>query len=708
MPEKENNTMTQAPVRTAIIGAGYIADWHAEAIRATSGVDLVAVCDMSMAAARGLADANGAQAYADLDEMLAAGQLDAVHILTPPDSHAALAQTCLAAGMHCFVEKPVALSHADSVAIASAADQAAKQVAAGHNFMGMPSYERLQSLVSSGQLGRIGSAEINWHFPLAPLRSGPFGLWLMRETRNLLLELGPHLFGFAVDLFGPLEIEYLSLGKPIELPADTARPQSWRIIARAGDVDVTLNLSMVETVDDRSVTVRGSTGRARFDYAADTLIVEGENASDIILNPLRKQVGLAGRHLREGVVNGARQLSSLNRKSPYGLSFRGAIGAFYTAIQNGTPVDQRFNINAAVTVMKGIDDTLALLPEQGAKPVPASRNTPKPTVLVIGGTGFIGRGLTRGLVAAGHDVRVLSRGRTGPFDDIADHVELYSASLHDDQAMQGAMAGIEAVYHLGKSLDGTWEDCLKNDVGVTERIAKAALEAGVKRFVYTGTIASYDMSEASVTITETTGFGADMTDRNLYARSKAMCEERLLAMHRDRGLPLVIARPGIVVGAGGPLQHWGIGRWHGAGAVRNWGNGLHILPFVLIDDVVDGLISMMTVDAAVGKSFNLVGDPMLSARGYFDAVHDALGARIDVCAGNLTAFWMADAIKYTLKRYVLGKQGAVRASRRDWKSRAHFSAFNNQHPKMVLGWTPEADRAQFVRKAISEANLFGF
>lgn len=700
--------MTQSPIRTAIIGAGYIADWHAEALKVTPGVNLVAVCDLSPSAAKALAEAHGVDAYTDLDEMIAAGVCDAVHILTPPDSHAFLAKKCLEGGLHCFVEKPVALSHAETQEIVEVADIAGKTFAAGHNFMGLPSYERLKSATRSGKLGRITSAEINWHFPLAPLRSGPFGLWLLREPKNLLLELGPHLFAFAVDLFGPVEIEYLSLGKDIELPADTGRPQSWRILARAGDVDLAINLSLVETYDDRSVTVRGTTAQARLNYAQDTLVIEAENASDIVANPLRKQLAMAGQHMREGVVNAARQVSSLNRKSAYGLSFQGAFKAFYDSLNSGTQLDERFTGVSALHVMKAIDDTLAFLPTQAAKPKPATKKKPKPTVMVIGGTGFIGRALTRKLVSEGKDVRVLSRGRSGPFDDIADHVELFSARLTDPKALADAMEGIEAVYHLGKSLDTTWEDCLKNDVGVTVGIAEAALSAGVKRFIYTGTIASYDMSDPSVTITEDTGFGDDMTDRNLYARSKAKCEEELLYLHNTKGLPLVIARPGIVVGKGGPLQHWGIGRWHGAGAVRIWGPGTNILPFVLIDDVADALVMMMENEAAIGQSFNLVADQMMSGRDYFSAIHAQLGAKIAVSSGNLTAFWAADAVKYLLKRYALKRHGAIRPSLADWKSRAHFSPFDNSQTKEILGWQPEPSKAEFIRKAIKEADLLGF
>lgn len=700
--------MTKNSIRTAIIGAGYIADWHAQALQSTEGAELVAVCDRSASAADAFAEAYGLVAYTDLEELLSADVCDAVHILTPPSSHADLAIQCLQAGKHCLVEKPVALSFEETKRITDAAEAANKVFAAGHNFMGLPSYERLKAAAEAGDYGKITSAEINWHFPLAPLRSGPFGLWLLKEPKNLLLELGPHLFAFAVDLFGDIDIEYLSLGKPIDLPADTDRPQSWRILARAGDVDLTFNLSLVETIDDRSVTLRGSSAAARLDYANDTLVVQRENASDIILNPLRKQLDQSFQNLKEGVVNATWQLGSLNRKSAYGLSFQGTFTPFYQSLRGGASLDYRFNGAAALKVMRAIDDTLALLPKPKAKPKPASRKKPKPSVLVIGGTGFIGRALTRKLVAQGKDVRVLSRGASGPFDDIADHVELYSASLTDTDALTQAMQGIEAVYHLGKSLDTTWEACLKNDVGVTIGIAEAAMEAGVSRFIYTGTIASYDMSDPTESISEHTGFAADMSDRNLYARSKAKCEEELLKLHDSQGLPLVIARPGIVVGEGGPLQHWGIGRWHGAGAVRIWGPGTNILPFVLIDDVAKGLVLMMENSDAVGKSFNLVADPMMSARDYFAAIHRELGAKIQVSSGNLTAFWMADALKYGLKKYALRRHGAIRPSLADWKSRAHFSPFDNGLPKDLLGWEPESDKSRFVQKAIIEANLFGF
>ncbi|SMX31746.1 NAD-dependent epimerase/dehydratase family protein [Maliponia aquimaris] len=697
------------PIRVGLIGAGYIAGWHAEALKSTPGVTVTAVCDPNAEAARTIADPLGARVLTTLPDMVAADLCDAVHILTPPYIHKDIATECLAAGLHVLVEKPVAESGDETAEILAAAHKAGRRFHAGHNFLGLPGYERMKAAMMAGEYGRVSSAEITWALPLAPLRSGPFNLWLLRRPQNLLLELGPHLVAFAQDLFGPMEILHAHAGHPVLLPGDDPRPQSFRILARAGQVEITFSLAMVETVDDRSVTLRGSSARARLDFAADVLTVERENAADLVLNPLHKQRELARQHRREGWSNAWTQVRSLNARNPYALSFRGMNAAVYGALANGRPQDPRFSGETALAVMQTLDAMIAKLPPETltvAAPAVRSR-TPKPTAMVIGGTGFIGRALTRRLVAEGRDVRVLSRGRHGPFPDLPDQVETVPVSLQDLDGLTGAMQGIDVVFNLARSLDKTWADCLKNDVGVALRIAMASEKAGVKRLVYTGTIASYDMSDPAQKITEDTPFAADMSDRNLYARSKAECERKLTELHKARGLPLVIARPGIVVGAGGPLQHWGIGRWHGAGAVRIWGHGNNILPFVLIDDVVDGLVRM--IDAPVtGQSFNLVGEPMLSARGYFNAIHQALGARIRVVPGNLHAFYVADALKYLLKKHALRRTGVIRPSLADWKSRAHFSPFVNTRSKQVLGWRPEADKARFVEEAITRANLFGF
>lgn len=700
--------MAENIIRVGFAGAGYIATWHAAALTARPGVRLVAVADPAMSAAEGLAARHGATAYPSLDAMLDGARLDAVHILTPPQLHRDHALSALAAGAHVLVEKPFALTAAEATEMAAAANAAGRVIAVNHNFLGLPSYLRLKRLLAEGALGRLDAAEFHWRLPLAPLRSGPFGLWMLRAPQNLFLELGPHLFALAGDLLGPLEEFDLRLSKPITIPGGVEHHQGWSIRARAGVTDVSFTLSLVEGGDDRSVSLRGVAAAARLDLGADVLVVVRPNASDIVLNPLRHQLDLAGQHLWAGAANATRQFASLNRKSPYALGFQAVSGAFYDTVRRKAPIDARFSGAAAVRVMDGIGQVLALLPapspDTGSASVPALT---QPLALVVGGTGFIGRALTRALVSAGHPVRVLSRSRANPFADLGGAVEICPVDLKDGPGLQSAMQGVATVYHLAKAEEATWEGYLENDVRVTETLAGAALAEGVGRFVYTGTIASYDSSRPDRPIDEATPFGP-MEARNLYARSKALCEERLLALHRDKGLPLVIARPGIVVGAGGPLQHWGIGRWHGAGAVRIWGNGRNKLPFVLVDDVASALVRMADVPGIAGQSFNLVGDPLMSAQDYFAAIHRITGTRIWVARGSLAMFYLGDRVKYLLKRHVLRKRGITPPSRIDWVSRGHLSPFLNAKAKTVLDWQPEADPQRFAQRAVSDLTLFGF
>jgi predicted dehydrogenase/nucleoside-diphosphate-sugar epimerase len=702
--------MSDGAIRVGLIGAGYIAPWHANAIQSISGARVTAVCDASIAVARTLADRLGAEAFSSLEAMLKDGQCDAVHVVSPPHLHRDHAVAALRGGAHVFLEKPFGLSLKDCEAVAAAAATTGKVVAVNHNFLGLGSYVRLRQMIQDGKLGRLDSIDLVWRYPLPLLRSGPFGSWMMREARNLLLELGPHLYAFAVDLCGRLDSIQVRVEKPIRIPGGIEHFQVWRISAVAGGVSVNIHMSLVEGMDDRSVSVRGVCGSAKLDFANDTLVVRSPNTADIILNPLRSEWSVAWQHLGEGARNAWRQIRSLNRKSPYALSFQGAVREFYSAIREGRALDRRFSASSACAVMSAIEDSLGKLGSRPTStPIPSvvPQNAGGFSVLVTGGTGFIGRYLVRALVDSGMRVRVLSRGAFNPFPELGENVEICAASPRNPAAMAAALHGVKIVYHLARAEASTWEGYLENDVGVAEAVAVAALEAKVSRFIYCGTIASYDASKPGRAITEETTFG-DMTRRNLYARSKAMCEERLLQLSRGRGLPLVIARPGIVVGAGGPLQHWGIGRWHGAGAVKLWGSGNNILPFVLVEDVADALVRIGMAPDVIGKSFNLVGDPMLTARDYFRAIHDRNQTGIRVSAGNLTMLYLLDMLKFAVKRTLLGRASIVMPTLRDWRSRAHLSPFRNEHSKSTLGWVPEPDRAKFLQKAVGGSHLFGF
>src|SRR5262245_33291157 len=94
--------------RVGLLGAGYIADWHAQALKSVPNASLIAVCDTNLGRARSLAERYQVQrVHASLDEMLEIGNLDAVHVLLPAERHHAAAIRVLGGGLHALLEKPM-------------------------------------------------------------------------------------------------------------------------------------------------------------------------------------------------------------------------------------------------------------------------------------------------------------------------------------------------------------------------------------------------------------------------------------------------------------------------------------------------------------------------------------------------------------------------------------------------------------------------
>src|ERR1035441_3928769 len=116
---------TGMSLKIAIVGCGKIADAHVEEIRKISSVQLVAVCDLDPIMSEQLAVRYSVpHRYDDVAQMLDTERPDVLHITTPPQSHLSLTRQAVAAGCHVFLEKPVALVHADVEALIAAVVEA--------------------------------------------------------------------------------------------------------------------------------------------------------------------------------------------------------------------------------------------------------------------------------------------------------------------------------------------------------------------------------------------------------------------------------------------------------------------------------------------------------------------------------------------------------------------------------------------------------
>ena len=142
------------PLRIGILGTGLIAAVHAKHLAASPGVSVAAVCgtDPAKATAFAAAHALSARVCAQFSDMLTSG-LDALYVCLPPFAHDGQVEQAAAAGLHLFLEKPLALDAGRAGAMAAAITKAGVVSQVGFHVRHSPVGRRLRALIDSGEAG---------------------------------------------------------------------------------------------------------------------------------------------------------------------------------------------------------------------------------------------------------------------------------------------------------------------------------------------------------------------------------------------------------------------------------------------------------------------------------------------------------------------------------------------------------------------------
>ncbi|HEX4478540.1 MAG TPA: Gfo/Idh/MocA family oxidoreductase [Polyangiaceae bacterium] len=141
-------------VGLAIVGLG---PWGRNLLRAFSSVGrarIVAICDVDRIRLV-VPTVSAVAQHADIADVLAREDVDAVVLATPPSEHASQALAALAHGKHVFVEKPMALRTRDAVMLEHAAVASRKKLMVGHILRYHPALRCVLELLASGALGNV-------------------------------------------------------------------------------------------------------------------------------------------------------------------------------------------------------------------------------------------------------------------------------------------------------------------------------------------------------------------------------------------------------------------------------------------------------------------------------------------------------------------------------------------------------------------------
>ena len=274
-----NTTTTTATLRIGVIGVGRIGRMHAELLaRRVPGAAVTRVHDVVEDSARDVAQTLGVTAAADVEELLAADDVDAVAICSSTGTHADLIVAAANAGKAIFCEKPVSLDLVEVDRALAAVELAGVPFQIGFNRRFDPAHAAVAAAVADGDIGEPQLVRISSRDPAPP------PVEYIRNSGGIFLDMTIHDFDMARYVTGSEVVQVYARG------AVRVDPE----IGDAGDVDTAVVLlehanGCLTTIDnsrqavygyDQRVEVFGSAGMAASENPlAHSAIVRSEDGT---------------------------------------------------------------------------------------------------------------------------------------------------------------------------------------------------------------------------------------------------------------------------------------------------------------------------------------------------------------------------------------------------------------------------------------------
>lgn len=625
-------------MKVGFVGCGYMARIQIPYVVKIPGVQLIALCDKNEIRVKELAQQCQIPYYTELEHMLKETHPDVVHILTPPQTHAALAIQALKAGCHVFVEKPLCLTLKEADAIYTTAQSAKRLVSVDYNYLWSPLVQKAKQIVDSGKLGRV----INIQYTMADdfleaVKKG-YGRWALKLPGGIFCDLIPHPLSLICTFLSNAQIVSAhATGTGIN-----DLHELW-VDFTGFDAGATLWMSLRHRPLKHNLSIYCTRGNINIDlrnFCISIILDKG------LPGPIARVVNTMSESWQrcQGII-----------KNIFGLIFgrfdpkkdtAGAIKAFYKAIaKNTVPPVSSEEAKAVVKLSATIWDMLKGTPGairstvDGKEKVIERKNVTdfvisgvgnSAKVLVTGGTGFIGSHLVHRLVSEGRRVRVLCR-PTSRLDALStDRVELALGDASDLDSVRQAMKGIEVLYHLAAATGGDWATHYQGTVIGTQNVLQAAAESVVKKVVYVSSLGVLNASRFPNrgSIDENFSLEKHPGARGDYSRAKLEAEKIAQEYIKLNQLNISIMRPGLVYGPGVTHLFTDAGFQVSNRLVLVVGLGRRLLGLTYVENLVDALLSAEKSKNSNGEVFHIVDDDQPSVWEYIHVYQKVNGNRI--------------------------------------------------------------------------------
>jgi len=302
-------------IRAGIVGAGLMGHWHAHALEKVGG-EVIAIVDFDTAKAERLAaDYPNAKSFETVEKMLAAQDIDVLHVCSPTASHELIAETAIEAGVHLLVEKPVAATAKKTVELYDLAARRETFLCPVHQFVFQDGTAKAKKRLAD--IGRVV------HLEARICSAGGDGLGGERIDQ-IAADILPHPLSMAQKF---IEDDISQIDWNVLHPGDG----ELRIFGQESKgASLSFFISMNSRPTSNSFHLYGSNGTIHLDLFHGFSIVEPGSASKTgkILHPF----DLAARNFTAATVNLAQRI--VRRESAY-PGLRQLIREFYAAIKDG-------------------------------------------------------------------------------------------------------------------------------------------------------------------------------------------------------------------------------------------------------------------------------------------------------------------------------------------------------------------------------------
>lgn len=327
-------------------------------------------------------------------------------------------------------------------------------------------------------------------------------------------------------------------------------------------------------------------------------------------------------------------------------------------------------------------------------------------VLLTGATGFLGRRVLRELLDDGCAVRCAVR----PGSDVQslrDFVgsrrwsrsETVNVQLASTEHCRDLVRDCDVVYHAAAALSGSASNLVMNSVVPTRNLMNAAAEEGVGRFVLVSSLGIYGSQNLrrNALLDEECPVDPAGHLRDPYTYSKILQEEVAWDIAKEKELPLVVVRPGVIFGdERGALSHR-VGLQLG-GLLLRMGGGQRV-PFTYVENCAEAVKLAGFKDGIDGQVFNVIDDDLPTGREVLRMYRQA-GRKLKVIGiPHFATNWLARFNEW----YSVRTEQQIPAVLTRYRVQAMWKPlqYSNSRAKELLGWHPSTSFDEAFEKTMA-------